>query len=147
MIKQMEYPQLLVFSQFPWDHLPQRSRDLLLRESSNRKIYLVEEPLFSQTELPFLQLNEIDQNILIVTPHLPKVIHPENVHGFMRDLIDNLIFEEEIINFGLWYFDAMAVNFTDHLEPVSMQFVSLDDSPKKKTPHFTSLDLSMSSII
>lgn len=150
MSKQAEYPQLLVFSQYNWEDLPQRSRDLIQRESRQRKIYLCEQPIYSSTELPFLEVKEIDQNVLIVIPHLPKVIHPENVCTFMRDLLDNLIFEEEILNYSLWYFDAMAVNFTDHLEPLSMQFVSIDDTPHQKSPHyshFSTLDFSMSGVI
>jgi UDP-galactopyranose mutase len=150
MSKQSEYPQLLVFSHLRWENLPQRSQELIQRESRQRKIYLFELPVFGTTELPYLQLKEIDQNIQLVIPYLPKLIHPENVNAFMRDLVDDLIFEEQVFNYSLWYFDSMAVNFTDHLEPVSMQFVSLEDTPQRHGPtyaQYAAQEVSMSGAI
>ncbi|WPU65695.1 glycosyltransferase [Peredibacter starrii] len=121
-----ETSDLLVFSHLRWDFLFQRPQHLLSRQAKNRRVFYFEEPVFGMTEIPRLHLRETAENVLVVIPYLPTSIDPTKMVAALTDLVDELIYEEELIDYTLWYYSPKALTFSRHLEPKSVIFDYLD---------------------
>lgn len=122
-----ETTDLLVFSHLRWDFVFQRPQHLLSRHAKHRRVFYFEEPVFGMTELPRLHLRETNENVLVVIPYLPSNIEPEKMEAAMIDLVDELIYEEELIDYTAWYYTPMALGFTEHLEPRAVIFDCMDE--------------------
>ncbi len=122
-----ETTDLLVFSHLRWDFVFQRPQHLLSRHAKYRRVFYFEEPVFGMTELPRLHLRETSENVLVVIPYLPSNIEPAKMEAALTDLVDELVYEEELIDYSVWYYTPMAVPFTRHLEPRTIIFDCMDE--------------------
>jgi UDP-galactopyranose mutase len=122
-----ETTDLLVFSHLRWDFVFQRPQHLLSRHAKYRRVFYFEEPVFGMTEVPRLHLRETTENVLVVVPYLPSGIDALKLEEAMTDLVDELIYEEELIDYTLWFYTPMAFAFTRHLEPRATIFDCMDE--------------------
>lgn len=122
-----ETSDLLVFSHLRWDFVFQRPQHLLSRFAKYRRVYYFEEPVFGMTDIPRLHLRETTEGVQVVVPYLPKNTKAEDLEPALRDLVDELIFEEDLSQYALWYYTPMALGFSRHLEPVSIIFDKMDE--------------------
>lgn len=122
-----ETSDLLVFSHLRWDFVFQRPQHLLSRHAKHRRVFYFEEPVFGMTELPRLHLRETNENVLVVIPYLPTNIEASKIESALTDLVDELIYEEELIDFTAWYYTPMALSFTKHLTPKATIFDCMDE--------------------
>lgn len=122
-----ETTDLLVFSHLRWDFVFQRPQHLLSRHAKYRRVFYFEEPVFGMTELPRLHLRETSENVLVVIPYLPSNIEPAKMEAALTELVDELVYEEELIDYSVWYYTPMAVPFTRHLEPRTIIFDCMDE--------------------
>lgn len=122
-----ETSDLLVFSHLRWDFVFQRPQHLLSRHAKHRRVFYFEEPVFGMTDMPRLHLRETAEAVQVAVPYLPSNIKPEDVEPALRDLVDELIFEEDLSTYAVWYYTPMALPFTRHLEPVSVIFDKMDE--------------------
>src|SRR5690606_22274153 len=99
----------------------------LSRHAMNRRVFYFEEPVFGMTEVPRLHLRETNENVLVVVPYLPNNIDPKKMEAALIDLVDELVYEEELIDYTLWYYTPMALPFTKHLEPRATIFDCMDE--------------------
>jgi hypothetical protein len=122
-----ETTDLLVFSHLRWDFVFQRPQHLLSRHAKHRRVFYFEEPVFGMTELPRLHLRETAENVMVVIPYLPTNIEPANMEAALTDLVDELVYEEELIDYSVWYYTPMALAFSRHLEPRAVIFDCMDE--------------------
>lgn len=122
-----ETTDLLVFSHLRWDFVFQRPQHLLSRHAKHRRVYYFEEPVFGMTDIPRLHLRETAEGVQVVVPYLPTTIKAEEMESSLRDLVDELVFEEELTNMTLWYYTAMALSFSRHLEASTVIFDCMDE--------------------
>jgi glycosyltransferase involved in cell wall biosynthesis len=122
-----ETMDLLVFSHLRWDFVFQRPQHLLSRHALYRRVFYFEEPVFGMTEIPRLHLRETIENVTVVIPYLPSTISPEKIEQAMTELVDELVYEEELIDYTTWYYTPMALGFSKHLEPKSIIFDCMDE--------------------
>lgn len=122
-----ETTDLLVFSHLRWDFVFQRPQHLLSRHAKHRRVFYFEEPVFGMTEVPRLHLRETSENVLVVVPYLPANIDAEKMEAAMIDLVDELVYEEELIDYSIWYYTPMAIGFSRHLEPRAVIFDCMDE--------------------
>lgn len=127
MLSPCETTDLLVFSHLRWDFVFQRPQHLLSRHAKHRRVFYFEEPVFGMTEVPRLHLRETSENVTVVIPYLPTNIDPEKMEAALTDLVDELVYEEELIDYTVWYYTPMALNFTRHLEPRATIFDCMDE--------------------
>jgi UDP-galactopyranose mutase len=124
---QCETTDLIVFSHLRWDFVFQRPQHLLSRFAQHRRVFYFEEPVFGMTELPRLHLRETLENVLVVVPYLPSDIEPEKMQIALSELVDELVYEEELIDYSTWYYTPMAISFTRHLTPRAVIFDCMDE--------------------
>lgn len=122
-----ETTDLLVFSHLRWDFVFQRPQHLLSRHAKHRRVFYFEEPVFGMTELPRLHLRETTENVLVVVPYLPANMEPSKMEAALTDLVDELVYEEELIDYSIWYYTPMALSFSRHLEPRAVIFDCMDE--------------------
>lgn len=122
-----ETSDLLVFSHLRWDFVFQRPQHLLSRHAKYRRVFYFEEPVYGMTDMPRLHLRETTEAVQVAVPYLPAKIKPEDVEAALRDLVDELIFEEDISMYSVWYYTPMALPFTRHLEPMNTIFDKMNE--------------------
>jgi glycosyltransferase involved in cell wall biosynthesis len=55
-------------------------------------------------------------------PYLPTTMETSNIKLSLKNLIDEMIFEEEILDYTCWYFSPKYIDYTRHLKPGLMVF-------------------------
>lgn len=135
-----ETSDLLVFSHLRWDFVFQRPQHLLSRHAKHRRVFYFEEPVFGMTDIPRLHLRETTEGVQVVVPYLPSSIKHEHMEDALRDLVDELIFEEDVSHYTLFYYTPMALGFSSHLEPVNVIFDKMDELSLFKGAPQTLLD-------
>lgn len=119
-------PDLLCLSHLRWNWVFQRPQHLLTRAAQERRVVLMEEPLFETREQAALERSQPRPNITVATPRLPKHTSANRIDGVLRDLLDELIVEQGLADFVLWYYTPMALPFSEHLDPKVVVYDCMD---------------------
>jgi UDP-galactopyranose mutase len=120
-------PDLICFSHLRWDFVYQRPQHLLSRAARNRRVFIIEEPIFDNGAMR-LHVSEREEGVHIVVPHLPEGLSSEvATQAVMRRMVDRLFTEQGISDFVLWYYTPMALAFTQHLKPLATIYDCMDE--------------------
>src|SRR6185503_6311358 len=83
-------PDLVCFSHLRWDFVYQRPQHLLSRAARNRRVFVVEEPIFDNGSIR-LDVSERDDGVTVVVPYLPEGLSSEVARqAALRNLVDRL---------------------------------------------------------
>jgi glycosyltransferase involved in cell wall biosynthesis len=127
-------PDLICFSHLRWDFVYQRPQHLLSRCAKERRVYFVEEPIFTETT-PKLEIGQRDNGVNVVVPFLPHGLsEAECIAAQQALVIDDLILTQELSDYILWYYTPMARAFTQHLEPLAIIYDCMDELSAFKNP-------------
>lgn len=118
---------LLVLAHSRWDLDHHRGHNIFSRYAQKRRVFYFEEPSFGQTEIPRLHIRDTFENVMVVTPHLPNPIKSNQIDSILRELIDELIFEEEIINFTLWLQTPRAFRYARDIDATTIIYECMED--------------------
>ena len=118
---------LVCFSHLRWDFVYQRPQHLLSRCARKRRVFFVEEPIFSNCSMR-LDVRETDPGVHVVVPHLPEGLRSEiAINAVMKDLTRQLFMDHDIKQYVFWYYTPLALSFTDHLNPVAAVYDCMDE--------------------
>ena len=117
---------LICLSHLRWNFVFQRPQHLITRFARERRCYYVEEPIYDASDQPWLD-REHSHGVSVAVPHLPAGCSQDASLTWQRELIDELIRQEGIVQYVLWYYTPMAIAFTDHLTPVATVFDCMDE--------------------
>ncbi len=112
-----ETSDLLVFSHLRWDFIFHRPHHVMTRFAQHRRVFYFEEPIFGVTESPRLHLKVTEENMHVVIPYLPAGMDFLRANESLRNLLNELITDEEIKDYTVWYYSPSSLNFTRHLNP------------------------------
>lgn len=107
---------LIVFSHIKWSDPLQRLHHLIQRYSYDRRIFFIERPQMVDGLNPHLEIEDRGQ-VAVVTPYIPALLKPSEKQEEVRDLLDDLLEDEKVHQFHLWYSDALAYKYSQHLVP------------------------------
>ena len=128
-------PDLVCFSHLRWDFVYQRPQHLLSRAARNRRVFVVEEPIFDNGSMR-LDVSERDGGVTVVAPYLPEGLSSEVARqAALRTLVDRLFAEQGIKEFVAWYYTPMALEFTQHLKPLVTIYDCMDELSAFKGAH------------
>jgi len=119
-------PDLICLSHLRWNFVYQRPQHLLSRCSQGRRVFFIEEPIFSQEPLGRLHVTN-HNGVWVVVPHLREGLSQETVNAELQLLIDGLLAEFEIIKYTCWYYTPMALGYTCHLQPEAVVYDCMDE--------------------
>ncbi len=135
----IDAPDLVCLSHLRWNFVFQRPQHLLTRFAQGRRVFFIEEPIFSPApSVPSptsgetgavgrLDVTKHESGVWVVVPHLPEGLSEETVNATQQVLLDNLFAEHEICKYICWYYTPMALGFTRHLEPMAVVYDCMDE--------------------
>jgi glycosyltransferase involved in cell wall biosynthesis len=127
-------PDLLCFSHLRWDFVYQRPQHLLSRCARERRVFFIEEPIFSESA-PRLEISQRDCGVWVVVPHMSHgMSEAEIVTTQQTLLLDDLILQQQISDYICWYYTPMARSFTQSLEPLAIIYDCMDELSAFKNP-------------
>ncbi|MFS8120201.1 MAG: glycosyltransferase family 1 protein, partial [Microcoleus sp.] len=100
---------------------------LLSRCAKNRRVFFVEEPVFSAGTDWRLDVSIHESGVWVVVPHLSAEISEETGQKIQQEMLNDLLKAAEIQQYILWYYTPMAVSFTNHLKPVAVVYDCMDE--------------------
>lgn len=113
---------LLCFSHLSWNFVYQRPQHLLTRFSKYYQVFYFEEPKIGDSDRYIVNVQD---GVYIV--ELLVTRHDETTNGKIRNLINHLLKEYNIENYVTWYYTPMALQFTNHLNPETVVYDSMDE--------------------
>jgi UDP-galactopyranose mutase len=120
-------PDIVCLSHLRWNFVYQRPQHLLSRCAQGKRVFFIEEPIFSPDPLGRLDINEDGSGVVVVVPHLPEGLSPEAINADLQILIDGLFAEHNINKYICWYYTPMAIAFTRHLQPQAVVYDCMDE--------------------
>ena len=118
---------MICLSHLRWDFVYQRPQHLLTRCVQDRRVFLIEEPLFDPDDHAWLALSRRECGVWVVVPHLPQGLGHEATIALQRQLLDDLFAACKIRDYVFWYYTPMALAFTDHLQPLAIVYDCMDE--------------------
>ncbi len=119
---------ILTFSHLRWDFVYQRPQHLLSRLAAGHHVIFIEEPVYDTTA-PHWEKHTPQQNVLVCRPHTP--LQASGFHAdqapHLRALIQQLLQEENIDNYVLWFYTPMALPFAEDLKPQAVIYDCMDE--------------------
>jgi UDP-galactopyranose mutase len=122
-----EVPDLVCLSHLRWNFVYQRPQHLLSRCAKQRRVFLIEEPIFGSYQDGKLDVSKHESGVWVVVPHLPEGLSESAITSVQQQLIDELFAEAQIHKYILWYYTPMAMGFTRHLEPLAVVYDCMDE--------------------
>ncbi len=123
-----KYKDLICLSHLRWNFVYQRPQHLISRfAESGKRVFYFEEPVRDNSET-YLEITEQAENLYVCVPHISnEEPEGENLVEIQKEMLDELIGQEEIEDFLLWFYTPTAMNFADHLEPKITIFDCMDE--------------------
>src|SRR3954463_481566 len=119
-------PDVICLSHLRWNFVFQRPQHLMTRCARERRVFFVEEPIYQPGSSPRLEI-DASGPVTVVVPHLPEGLTPAQRIGAQRTLLDALIESQTISEYVLWYYTPMALDFSDHLDPIAVVYDCMDE--------------------
>lgn len=118
---------VVCFSHLRWDFVFQRPQHLLTRCARERRVFLVEEPVWVNESMR-LDVQPRGDGLTVVIPHLPEGLSSEiATTAVMKELVTRLFEEQGIENYLFWYYTPLALKFTQHLSPIASIYDCMDE--------------------
>jgi UDP-galactopyranose mutase len=118
---------VICLSHLRWGFVYQRPQHLLSRFARNQRVFFVEEPV-ATGGTPRIEMQTCPETgVNIVVPQIPGGLGQASQETILKLLLNNLIAEQNISDFLLWYYTPMALSFSRHLEPRVVVFDCMDE--------------------
>jgi UDP-galactopyranose mutase len=128
-------PDLVCFSHLRWDFVFQRPQHLLTRCARDRRVFFVEEPVFSNGSMRLVTREDVS-GVHVVVPHLPEGLRSEiATTAVMKDMTQRLFAEQGINDYVFWYYTPMALTFTHDFNPIASVYDCMDELSAFKGAH------------
>lgn len=120
---------LVCFSHLRWNFVYQRPQHLLSRFAKDGTTVLyVEEPVFGDEEAPRLETYPVEGGaVTVLVPRLPHGLDEPAQLEAQRRLVDEHLRELRVSRPLLWYYNPMALGFTDHLSAARVVYDCMDE--------------------
>ncbi|MGV0105274.1 UDP-galactopyranose mutase [Nostoc sp. DSM 114160] len=120
-------PDIVCLSHLRWNFVYQRPQHLLSRCAQGKRVFFIEEPIFSEEPLARLDVNQDSHGVVVVVPQLQQGLSEEAINANLQALINNLFAEHNINKYICWYYTPMAIAFTRHLQPQAVVYDCMDE--------------------
>lgn len=119
-------PDLVCLTHLRWNWVFQRPQHLMTRAAQRRRVFVLEEPVRSGSEIA-LEITTPARNLCVIAPRIPKCMDGEALKAAQRTLVDLLLRQHGVSKYTLWYYTPMALPFTRHLSPLSVVYDCMDE--------------------
>lgn len=126
---------VLCFSHLRWDFVYQRPQHLLSRFSKDNRIFFIEEPVFGDYGPNHKIVDRKSQNIFVIKPAIQQGTPSEDIQEILNTFLLSLMDTYRIQSYIFWYYDPMAIRFTQNLEPAAVIYDCMDELSLFKGAH------------
>jgi UDP-galactopyranose mutase len=118
---------LVCLSHLRWGFVYQRPQHLLSRFSKQQRVFFVEEPV-PASGVPRMEIIRCPESgVNICVPQMPEGLSRASQDTILKLLLNNLLTEQQITDYLLWYYTPMALSFSTHLQPRLTVFDCMDE--------------------
>ena len=118
---------IVCLSHLRWGFVYQRPQHLLSRFAKNHRVFFVEEPVPADGT-PRHEITICPESgVHIVVPQIPAGLGAASTDTILKLLLNNLLSENLISDYALWYYTPMALSFSRHLQPRIVVFDCMDE--------------------
>jgi UDP-galactopyranose mutase len=118
---------MVCLSHLRWGFVYQRPQHLLSRFAKHQRVFFVEEPV-ATTGAPRMQIDRCPETgVYICVPQITSGLGRPSQDTIMKLLLNNLLVENRITDYLLWYYTPMALSFSTHLQPRLTVFDCMDE--------------------
>jgi UDP-galactopyranose mutase len=121
-------PTIITFSHLRWDFVYQRPQHLLSRLAARHRVIFIEEP-FGISEIPEWHFSRPEPGVLVCRPTTPSSapgFHDDQI-PYLRKLVRQLIEQEHVDDYILWFYTPMALPMADELTPLAVIYDCMDE--------------------
>ncbi|RZK65726.1 MAG: glycosyltransferase family 1 protein, partial [Pedobacter sp.] len=118
---------LLCFSHLRWDFVFQRPQHLLTRFSQELTVFFFEEPIFVDTDKPFISIDKKSNSLNVIRPHIQAGLDESGINASLKYLVDQFLVGEDMQDWLFWYYTPMALSFSAHIKPSAIIFDCMDE--------------------
>ncbi|AFZ14363.1 UDP-galactopyranose mutase [Crinalium epipsammum PCC 9333] len=122
-----ETPDLVCLSHLRWNFVFQRPQHLLTRCTQGRRVFFIEEPMFTTDAVGRLDVTQHKSGVWVVVPYLQEGLSGDAIASAQKVLLDALFAEHNIAQYICWYYTPMAMSFTQHLNPLAVVYDCMDE--------------------
>jgi glycosyltransferase involved in cell wall biosynthesis len=120
-----ETVDLMCFSHLRWNFVYQRPQHLMTRIARTNRIFFFEEPIVDD-EMRY-EVNRNEEGIFIIVPHLNPGMSPSQIIEHQREFLSRFLIDMKIERYAFWYYTPMALQISDHLQPVIRIYDCMDE--------------------
>jgi glycosyltransferase involved in cell wall biosynthesis len=118
---------IVCFCHLRWDFVYQRPQHLLSRFAKKSRVFVIEEPIHTD-QPPFLNVSQREDNLTIVTPHLPHGVGGDDAIRLQKELLRPYINGLGLREFILWYYTPMALPLAEAVpQPTVIVYDCMDE--------------------
>ena len=107
---------IVCFCHLRWDFVYQRPQHLLSRFAKTYRVFVIEEPVFSDQK-PFLSVDAKDEQLFILTPNLNHGEDQNEIIAQQQKLLFVYFQSSGLRDYILWYYTPMAMPLASALPP------------------------------
>ncbi|HET9932104.1 MAG TPA: glycosyltransferase family 1 protein [Polyangiaceae bacterium] len=124
----MENYDIVCLSHLRWSFVFQRPQHLLSRCALERRVFFVEEPIFSAEHCgpARLEATTSSEGVVVVVAHFADGISPEEVDHTYGQLLREYLAREDVSDYVLWYYTPMALPLAEQLAPLAVVYDCMD---------------------
>ena len=105
----------------------QRPQHLMSRFARNRRVFFFEEAMFEEAEPHVLQKTCEKTGVHVITPVLPVGTKGPEANAALRQLLNEVVAQNNISKYLTWYYTPMAMEFTVALDPSVVVYDCMDE--------------------
>ncbi|MEP6596258.1 MAG: glycosyltransferase family 1 protein [Ginsengibacter sp.] len=119
---------LICYSHLRWNFVYQRPQHLLSRFAKQKRVFYIEEPVFTNEEnTNYYEISSPTDNLWLVVPHLQhNLSEPESI-VLQQNLLTKLLNDYNINKYMFWYYTPMALLISKHLKPEFVVYDCMDE--------------------
>ena len=119
---------IVTFSHLRWDFVLQRPQHLLSRLSKNRRVFFIEEPIYTSGEPHWEKLSG-GGNVTVCRPHtpVPQGGFCDSQMGILKELVAQLIARENLSRYVAWFYTPMALPLSEVIVPQAVVYDCMDE--------------------
>lgn len=119
---------LICYSHLRWNFVYQRPQHLLSRFANHRRVFYIEEPIFtSEKKKNFFQISSPRDNLWVLVPHLQHDLSQQEVVLAQKNLLSAFFKDYRINSYMFWYYTPMALQISNHLRPEFIVYDCMDE--------------------
>jgi UDP-galactopyranose mutase len=118
---------MVCLSHLRWGFVYQRPQHLLSRFAKHQRVFFVEEPV-PTSGAPRMDIRRCtDTGVYICVPQVAEGLSKASQDTILKLLLNNMLVENKITDYLLWYYTPMALSFSTHLQPRLTVFDCMDE--------------------